>query len=134
MKVTLKATGYDVWNSVITGYSPPKKARTIAQKEANKNNSMAMETILNGVTDSVKEKIGHHISARDLWLNVEHLYSTEGQETKDNLIKDLAQDSANLEGMIVSDLFLYKECDCDLSENEKVCSLDKEYDSEDSDD
>ena len=90
MRTVLMAAGADVWNSVITGYSPPKKARTIAQKEAKKNNSITMETILNGVIDSVKEKIGHHISARDLWLNVEYLYSTEGQETKDNLIRDLA--------------------------------------------
>lgn len=93
---------------------------------------MAMETILIGVTDSVKEKIGHHISARDLWLNVEHLYSTEGQETK-----DLTQDHVNLEGMTDSDLFLCKEYDCDISdnedENEEVCSLDKDHDSENSD-
>ena len=108
MKVTLKAAGYDVWNSVITGYSPPKKARTIAQKNSKTNNSMAMETILKGMTDSIKEKIGQHISAKDLWLNVEHLYSTEGQETRDNFIKDPTQYPINLEGMTDSDLFLCK--------------------------
>ena len=87
MRTTLMAAGADVWNSVITGYSPPKKARTIAQKEAKKNNSMAMETILKGMTDSVKEKIGQHISAKDLWLNVEQLYSIEGQEVNTILSK-----------------------------------------------
>ena len=119
MRVTLMAAGADVWDSIITGYSPPKRARTIAQKNAKMNKSVAMETVLKGLTDSVKEKRGQHILAKDLWLNVEHLYSTEGQETKDNLIKDLAQDSSNLEGMTDSDLFLYKECDCVFSENEK---------------
>jgi len=56
MRTALMAVGADVWNSVITGYSPPKKARTIAQKEAKKNNSIAMETILKGMTDSVKRR------------------------------------------------------------------------------
>ena len=56
MRVTLMAAGADVWDSVITGYSPPKRARTIDQKDAKKNNSMAMETILNGVTNSVKKR------------------------------------------------------------------------------
>ena len=91
-----------------------------------------METILKGVTDSVKENIGHHISTRDLWLNVEHLYSTEGQERKDP-----TQDPVNIEGMTDSGLFLCKEHDCDISdnenENEEVCSLDKDHDSENND-
>jgi len=118
MKVTLKAVGYDVWDSVITGYSPPKRARTITQKNAKRNNLVEMETILKGMTDSVKEKIGQHISAKELWLNVEHLYSTEGPETKDNPIKDLAKDLVNLEGMTNSDLYLCKKCDYDISDKE----------------
>ena len=137
MRVALMTAGADVWNSVITGYSPPKKEKTIAQKEAKKNNSMAMETILKGMTDSVKKKIGQHISAKYLWLNVEQLYSFEGQEVKYNLIEDSASYHVNLEGMPDSDLSLCKECECDISdnenENEEVCSLDKDYDSENSD-
>jgi hypothetical protein len=136
MRTALMASGADVWNSVITGYSPPKKARTIAQREAKKNNSIAMETILKGMTDSVKEKIGQHISAKDLWLNVEQLCSIEGQEVKDNLIKDSAPDHVNLEGMPDSDLSLCKVCDYDISdknENKEDCFPDKEYYSENGD-
>jgi hypothetical protein len=136
MRTALMAAGADVWNSVITGYSPPKKARTIAQKEAKKNNSIAMETILKGMTDSVKEKIGQHISAKDLWLNVEQLCSIEGQEVTDNLVKNSAPDHVNLEGMPDSDLSLCKVCDYDISdknENKEDCFLDKEYYSENGD-
>ena len=137
MRVALMAARADVWDSVITGYSPPKRTRTIAKKNVKMNNSVEMETILKGMTDSVKEKIGQHISTKDLWSNVEHLYSTEGQEIKDNPIKDSAQDPVNLEGMTNSDLSLCKEYDYDISdnenENEEVCSLDKDHDSENSD-
>ena len=83
MKETLKATGYDVWNSVITGYSPPKKARTIAQKDARKNNSMALEIVLEGLTDSIKENIGKYSSCKELWVTLEQLCS-KGQDTKGN--------------------------------------------------
>ena len=57
MKIYLKALVHDVWNSVITDYFPPKRIRTPAQKKSNKINSMAMASILDGLTDDVKEKI-----------------------------------------------------------------------------
>ena len=41
MRVALMAIGANVWDSVIIGYSPPKKARTIDQKNAKMNNSVA---------------------------------------------------------------------------------------------
>jgi hypothetical protein len=98
---------------------------------------MAMETILRGMTDSVKEKIGQHISAKDLWLNVEQLCSIKGQEVKDNLIKDSSSDHVNLEGMPDSDLSLCKVCDYDIldnkNKNKEDCFLDKEYYSENGD-
>ena len=44
---------------------------------------MAMETILEGLTDSTKGKIGKCSSAKELWKNVEKLCS-KGHDTKDN--------------------------------------------------
>ena len=60
-----------VWNSVVTGYTPPNKVKTSAQKEAKKNNYMAMEAILEGLADIEKKKIGKCISAKELWLKLE---------------------------------------------------------------
>ena len=51
----LKGEGIGVWKSVVTEYTPPKKVKTTAQKEAKKNNSMAMEAILEGLTDIQKD-------------------------------------------------------------------------------
>ena len=58
MESHLKALGHDVWNSIITDYSTPKKVRTPAQKIVKKSNSMAMNTILEGLPDDVIENIG----------------------------------------------------------------------------
>ena len=83
MQVTLKATRLNVWKSITTGYTTPKKVKTMTQKDARKNNSMVMETIMEGLTDSMKEKIGKYSSAKELWVTIEQLCS-KGNDTKDN--------------------------------------------------
>jgi hypothetical protein len=58
MKTYLKSLGAYVWFSVASGYKALKKAKTAAQKEARRNNKLATYTILDGLTDSVKSKVG----------------------------------------------------------------------------
>ncbi len=66
MQKVLKTIGIDVWKSVTTGYTAPKKVKTMTQKDARKNNSMAMEIILEGLTDSIKKEIGNYFLAKEL--------------------------------------------------------------------
>ena len=66
-EIYLKELGHDVWNSVITDYFPPKRVRTPVQKKSKKSNSMEMVTILVGLPDDVKEKIGECNYAKELW-------------------------------------------------------------------
>ena len=40
-----------MWQSVLIGYTPPNKVKATTHKEENMNNSIAMETILKGLTD-----------------------------------------------------------------------------------
>jgi len=58
MKTFLGEQGYDVWYSIVTGYTDPKKPRTVAKKELKRNNKMVMDFILEGLCDLVKEKVG----------------------------------------------------------------------------
>ena len=80
MKAYLEAIG--VWKSVVIGYTPPKKEKTTAQKEENKNNSMAMEAIFEGLTNIQKKKIGKCISSKDLWLRLEQHCSNKEEESE----------------------------------------------------
>ena len=66
MSVYLQSLGCGVWNVVISDYILPKRVRTTSQKESKKNNSMAMEAILDGLPQPIKEKIGQYISAKEL--------------------------------------------------------------------
>ena len=58
------------------------KIKTTAKKEAKKNNSMAMKSILEGLTNIQKKKIGKFISAKELCLRLEQLYSNKEQEAE----------------------------------------------------
>ena len=73
MRVYLQSLGYGVWNSVISYYIPPKRIRTTYQKESKKNNSRAMEAILDGLPQPIKEKRGSCLSAMELWVKFEKI-------------------------------------------------------------
>jgi hypothetical protein len=63
METYLKSLGEDVWFSVALGYAL-KKPKTAAQKEEKRNNKLAIDTILDGLTDSVKSKVGSCASSK----------------------------------------------------------------------
>jgi len=110
MESHLKALGHDVWNSVITDYFPPNRVRTPTQKKAKKINSMAMNTILDGLPDDIKEKIGECNSAKELWEKLKDLYSDEKSneafQSEQNSVYNNSSDEAevNLEAELESDL------------------------------
>ena len=74
MESYLKALEPCVWNAVIIDYIPPNRIRNPAQKKAKKNNANAMKAILYGLPQSIKNKIGPCVSAKELWVNLEKLY------------------------------------------------------------
>ena len=96
MSVYLQSLGCGVWNAVISDYILQKRVRTTSQKESKKNNSRAMEAILDGLPQPVKEKIGECISAKELWVKLEKLCSVE-QRAKERLaiIEDDIKDEEN---------------------------------------
>ena len=51
METYLKDLGVDVRFSVALGYNALKKPKTATQKEEKRNNKLAIDTILDGLTD-----------------------------------------------------------------------------------
>jgi hypothetical protein len=64
------------------------KSKFVAQKEEKKNDALALKTIFNGLSSSIKESMGQCNSAKDLWLNLEKTYQGKKEDTKDNSIKN----------------------------------------------
>jgi hypothetical protein len=77
METYLKSLGEDVWFSVASEYNALKKPKTATQKEEKRNNKLAIDTILDGLTDSVKSKVGSCASAKELWDKLQDLYGRE---------------------------------------------------------
>jgi hypothetical protein len=87
MKTFLQAQGYDIWYSVVTGYNGSKKPKTATKKELKKNNKITMDFIMEGLPDSVKDKVGKCSSAKELWDKLHNIYSspiTESENAKDD--------------------------------------------------
>jgi hypothetical protein len=78
----------DVWISVASGYNASKKPKTAAQKEAKRNNKLAIDTILDGLTDSVKSKVGSCASEKYLWDKLQELYAREEAEEEEEVEED----------------------------------------------
>jgi hypothetical protein len=54
-----------------------KKPKTATQKEAKMNNKLIIDTILDGLIDSVKSKVGSCASSKDIWDKIQYLYVRE---------------------------------------------------------
>jgi hypothetical protein len=80
METYLKDLGAHVWFSVSSGYNPLKKPKIAAQKEAKRNNKLAIDTILDGLTDLVKSKVGSCASTKHIWDKLQDLYAREEVE------------------------------------------------------
>jgi hypothetical protein len=45
MKTFLEAQGYDVWKSIVKGYTDTKKVKNASKKELKRNNKISMDFI-----------------------------------------------------------------------------------------
>jgi hypothetical protein len=89
MKEYLKSKGGGVWKETIGGSVPLKnKSKFAAQKEEKKNDALALKTIFNRLSCSIKESMRQFTSAKDLWLNIENTYQRKKEDTKYNSIKN----------------------------------------------
>jgi hypothetical protein len=88
METYLKALGVDVWFSVASGYNALKKPKTEVQKEAKRNNKLTIDTILDGLTDSMKSKVGSCASTKEIWDKIQDLYAREEAEEEEEEVEE----------------------------------------------
>jgi hypothetical protein len=87
METFMKALGADVWFSIASGYNTLKKPKTATQKEEKRNNKLAIDTILDGLTDSVKSKVGSCASSKELSNKLQDLYVREDAEEEEEEVE-----------------------------------------------
>ena len=64
-----------------------KKPKTTTQKEAKRNNKLEINTILDGLTDSVKSKVGSCASTKEIWDKLQDLYAREEVEEEEEEVE-----------------------------------------------
>ena len=79
-----QAQGYDIWYSVVIGYNATKKPKTTTKKELEKNNKIAMNFILEGLYDSVKDKVGEFSWTKEIWDKLHDIYSSPITDSKNS--------------------------------------------------
>jgi hypothetical protein len=66
-----------------------EQVKFAAQREGKKNDSLALKTILSGLSRPIKESMGQCTSAKDLWLNLDETFQRkkEKEDIEDHSIK-----------------------------------------------
>ena len=110
-----------------------KKSKSTAQKEAKKDNTIALKFLMDGLANSLKESVGEYTSPKYLWLKLEREYEKERikpgntyDESKGNPTEEINQEEDKKEedsskGMNSCD---FNDSLCD--EIEKVLAYDDE--------
>jgi hypothetical protein len=75
MKTYIQAQGFQVWQSIVDGYTaptvPPTNDKAVKLGE---NNSKATNALLNGLSDTVFTKVAHCKSAKEIWDKLRNIY------------------------------------------------------------
>ena len=76
-----------VWKSVEDGYIPPKWVKLVAQKEAKRNNALALEIIQKTLSKAMRDEMKTITSTKELWLSLEQIYKEMTEKMISNTSK-----------------------------------------------
>ena len=80
MRTYLQAQGFQVWKSIVDGYTAPTVPPTSDKAvKLNENNSKAINALLNGLSDMVFTKVAHCKSAKDIWDKLQNIYEGDSK-------------------------------------------------------
>ena len=86
MKTYIQAQGFQVWKSIVDGYTaptvPPTNDKAVKLDE---NNSKAKNALLNGLSDTVFTKVAHCKSAKEIWDKLQNIYEGDSKFKAANL-------------------------------------------------
>jgi hypothetical protein len=80
MKTYIQAQGFQVWQSIVDGYTapavPPTNDKAVKLGE---NNSKSINALLNGLSDTVFTKVAHCKSAKEIWDKLRNIYEGDSK-------------------------------------------------------
>jgi hypothetical protein len=80
MKTYIQTHGFQVWQSIVDGYTAPTVAPTNDKAvKLSENNSKAINALLNGLGDTVFTKVAHCKSAKEIWGKLQNIYEGDSK-------------------------------------------------------
>jgi hypothetical protein len=80
MKTYIQAHGFQVWQSIVDGYTAPTVPPTSDKAvKLGENNSKAINALLNGLSDTVFTKVSHCKSAKEIWDKLRNIYEGDSK-------------------------------------------------------
>jgi hypothetical protein len=80
MNTYIQAHGFQVWKSIVDGYTtptvPPTNDKVVKLGE---NNSKAKNELLNGLSDTVFTKVAHCKSTKEIWDKLRNIYEGDSK-------------------------------------------------------
>lgn len=78
MQEFLGSMGYDVWKSFVIGYTPSKRPpKSACKKKLKRKKKLAIYSIMEALSNVVKDKVGKCTSTKELWDKLESLYKVK---------------------------------------------------------
>lgn len=97
MREFLQAQGFDIWQSVLDGYTTPKgRPKVVVEKKLQNDNAMSLNIILRGLSESEKKinQDGKNSSAKELWYKLQENYT---KKTMQECVEDQKEDTPKKE-------------------------------------
>ena len=86
MKAYIQAQGFQVWQSIVDGYTAPTVPPTSDKAvKLDENNSKAINALLNGLSDMVFTKVAHCKSAKEIWDKLQNIYEGDSKVKEEKL-------------------------------------------------
>jgi hypothetical protein len=80
MKAYIEAQGFQVWQSIVDGYTTPAVPPTSDKAvKLGENNSKSINALLNGLSDTVFTKVAHCKSAKEIWDKLRNIYEGDSK-------------------------------------------------------
>jgi hypothetical protein len=80
MRKYIQAQGFQVWQSIVDGYTTPTIPPTNDKEvKIDENNSKAINALLNGLSDTVFTKVSYCKYAKDIWDKLRNIYEGDSK-------------------------------------------------------
>jgi hypothetical protein len=80
MKTYIHAQGFQVWQSIVDGYTTPTVPLTNEKAvKLGENNSKAINSLLNGLSDMVFTKVAHCKFSKESWDKLQNIYEGDSK-------------------------------------------------------